>query len=549
MNKYDQWKAALVSACFFSIVAIGHVIPGICLLSVPAFSVESENPILRIGGLVQSPIHLTLSDLQQFRQESISAYQDAGPSGKGAARYQAVPLRTLIELAKPQAPIQELAISIKNDRGEQTVLSGGEIFLTARNRIFIAGSTNPGDSKLRQDLPALILEHGSRIYFSLKRITFIEATSIAQLKSDPASRRKLAFTASFTGSLTKAGSFQGYGLPSVLDQIAMRPEQTDVLKIAARDGNAVVVSFGELKSDMAPVVLTSKARGREAESRLDLGFPGDRERTRWLEDIDSIEIVSLKQKPMMYVVGVGCGDPNLLTNEAISIMAKADVFVGKDDYQKTFAGYIAGKPVLFDPFMQLARYQKARHPELTDAEAEKTANAVYADNIQMLRKAFKEGKIIALLEPGDPTLYGGWRNWLSEYIPRDQIKVIAGMSSFSVANAVLGEYDITKNPIIIAEPEQLRANEPLIQMAAQKGSVVVVFMGLNRMKGLVALLGKYFAPATPLTIVYYAGIAGKERRIQTSLTKAVETTDAEKENFLGLIYVGRDLKDSEKQGK
>jgi precorrin-4 methylase len=217
--------------------------------------------------------------------------------------------------------------------------------------------------------------------------------------------------------------------------------------------------------------------------------------------------------------------------------------------EKSFAGYIAGKPVLFDPFMQLARYQKARHPDLTDAEAEKTANAVYAENIQMLRKALKEGKIVALLEPGDPTLYGGWRNWLSEYIPQDQLKVIPGMSSFSVANAVLGEYDITRKPIIIAEPEELRANEPLIQTAAQNGNLIVVFMGLNRMKSLVPLLGKYFQTDTPLVIVYYAGIAGKERRVQTSISRAIEVTDSVKENFLGLIYVGRDLKDSAKVGK
>jgi precorrin-2 methylase len=257
----------------------------------------------------------------------------------------------------------------------------------------------------------------------------------------------------------------------------------------------------------------------------------------------------MKQKPMMYVVGVGCGDPKLLTNEAISIMAKADFFVSKDDYQKTFATYIAGRPVLFDPFMQLARYQKARHPELTDAEAGKKADAVYADNIQMLRKALKEGKVVALLEPGDPALYGGWRNWLSEYIPKEQLTVIAGMSSFSVANAVLGEYDLTRKPIIIAEPEELKANEPLIQAAAQNGSVIVVFMGLNRMKSLVPLLGRYFPPDTPLIIVYYAGIAGKERRIQTSLSKAKEVADAEKENFLGLIYIGRDLKDLEKPSR
>lgn len=373
-----------------------------CLFSDLAFTVEAENPVFSIGGLVQSPMQLTLSDLQQFRQEAISTYENIDAKGKRIVRYGAVPLRNLIELAKIQEPIQGLAISVKNYRGEQIVLSWGEIFLPTRNRIFIAGSANTGDSKLRQDLPALILVHSNKVYLSLKRITFIEATPIARFQSDPANLRKAALPRTFTGSLIKIKSIQGYALPSVLDKIAIRAEQTDVLNITARSGNAVV-SLGEVKSDAAPIIVPHKAGDRK-ETTYDLVFPEDSARTRWLENIDYIEIISLKQKPMMYVVGVGCGDPSLLTNEAISIMGKADVFVSKDDYQKSFAGHIAGKPVLFDPFMQLARYQKARHPELTDAEAEKTANAVYADNIQMLRKALEEGKIVALLEPGDPTL-------------------------------------------------------------------------------------------------------------------------------------------------
>ena len=149
---------------------------------------------------------------------------------------------------------------------------------------------------------------------------------------------------------------------------------------------------------------------------------------------------------------------------------------------------------------------------------------------------------MALLEPGDPTLYGGWRNWLSGYIPEDQLKIIPGMSSFSVANALLGEYDVTEKSIIIAEPEELKSNEPLIQAAAQGGHLLVVFMGLNRMNSLVPMLGRHFEPDTPLIIVYYAGIAGKERRVHTSLSKAIEVVAGEKENFLGLIYIGRGLK-------
>jgi precorrin-2 methylase len=510
----------------------------IVLFSVPVRPAAAENQILRISGAVQSPIHLTIADMQRFKQKDISAYQDTRSKENTAGRYGAIPLKSLLELSKIQVPIQSLAVSIKNDQGEQIVLSGGEIFLTARNRIFIAASAD-GSEKLRQHLPALVQENSGRVCLTLNRINSIEAISLAQFTPDSSNLRKVALPIPLTGRLIETGAARGYGLRTVLDQIAAKTERSDVLRISARDGNSVVVSSEELNSDPGPLVVP-----RQNEGKYGAVFPGDKETARAVADIDFIEIISLKQKPMIYVVGIGCGDPNLLTNEAISIMAKADAFVGKDDFQETLAGYIAGRPVLFDPFMQLGRYQKTKHPELTDPEAEKLANTVYADNIQMLRKSLADGKIVALLEPGDPTLYGGWRNWLSEYIPASQIRVVAGMSAFSVANTVLGEYDLTKNPVLIAEPEQLRANEQLVQTAAERGSLVVVFMGLNRMKSLVPLLGKHFAPETPVNIVYYAGIAGKEHRIQTNLSKAIETADAEKENFLGLIYVGRDLQRS-----
>jgi precorrin-2 methylase len=518
------------------------------LLSIPAFCEENDGPILSIGGLVQSPMQLNLSDLQRFRQETVAAYEDAGQKGQKQRRYGTTTLRSLLELAKIQKPSPELVVLVKNHNREQVVLSWGEVFLSNRDRVFVAGSTASRDVELRRHLPALIVERGNTFHLCLKRISFVEVAALPSVSADsrkidlPSALTEAPFeTLGGSGSTANAGSLRGYSLKSVLQRAGIKPAPTDALKITSRSGGVAVASEGELRTDNAPVIVPHEGGGRERERAYDLLFARDSTRTRWLEDIVHIEIVNVKQKGMMYVVGVGCGDPNLLTNEAISIMGRADAFVGKEDYQKDFAGYIAGKPVLFDPFMQLARYQKAKRPELTDAEAEKIANAVYEADIKTLRGALVEGEIVALLEPGDPTLYGGWRNWLADYIPPDQLSVIAGMSSFSVANAVLGEYDITENPVIIAEPEDLGNNEALIQTAAKNGNIIVVFMGLNRIEGLASLLGKYFQQDTPVIIVYFAGIAGKERRMQTSLAKVIEDTKAAKEGFLGLVYVGKDL--------
>jgi hypothetical protein len=164
------------------------------LLSTPALSAETENQILSIGGLVQSPIQLTLDNLKQFRQEAISTVGHADSNGEKTVQYSAVPLKSLLELAKTQETGQRLVISVKNSFGEQLILSWGEIFLPARNRVFVAAATNAGNGGRRQDLPALILKRDNKAILALKQIIFIEVTTIAEFKSDPVLRRSAKMT-------------------------------------------------------------------------------------------------------------------------------------------------------------------------------------------------------------------------------------------------------------------------------------------------------------------------------------------------------------------
>ncbi len=50
---------------------------------------------------------------------------------------------------------------------------------------------------------------------------------------------------------------------------------------------------------------------------------------------------------------MGCADPDLLTQQALSALGRADVFVCSDDLKKRLSAYIGGRPVLFDPFKYL----------------------------------------------------------------------------------------------------------------------------------------------------------------------------------------------------
>jgi hypothetical protein len=222
-------------------------------------------------------------------------------------------------------------------------------------------------------LPALIIEKNHRLTISLKQVTSIEAISLAQPESGLYKSQKMPLQES---TLIKANSDSEHGIRSVLHRLGIKLAPTDILKIETTDGKAALTSLAELESDTAPLVVPHRDR-----NKYDLEFPGDRRKARSLEGIDSIEIISLKQKPMMYVVGVGCGDLNLLTNEAISIMAKADAFVGKEDYQRTFAG-IAGKE-------HTIRTVLSKAVDATDAEKENFLGLIYVGRDLRLSKTAK----------------------------------------------------------------------------------------------------------------------------------------------------------------
>lgn len=240
----------------------------------------------------------------------------------------------------------------------------------------------------------------------------------------------------------------------------------------------------------------------------------------------------------LYIVGLGCGDADLLTLRARDRIAACDYVVCMEDLSGVFARIIDGKRVLFDPLMQVARFYRKKHPESSVVESERAAERIYRENIETLRTHLKNGKNVAILEPGDPTIFGGWRNWVFPHFPKEQIEIVPGVSSFNAANALFGDGTVTKGSVIISEPSALAANEGLVANAAKSGDTLVVFMALNRTGALAELLKRHYGGGAVVHIVYHAGIAGKERRVSTTVDGLAETVRANGESFMGLLYVG-----------
>lgn len=246
---------------------------------------------------------------------------------------------------------------------------------------------------------------------------------------------------------------------------------------------------------------------------------------------------------MLYVIGAGCGDPDLLTLRAISYIKKCDYIVCVGGLEKTIARYIGNKPVLFDPLLQVPFFYKKKYPRKSMKECTIETTALYAKNVATLQSHLSNGKNIALIEPGDPTIFGGWSNWVYPHIAKNKVKVISGISAFNEANTFFKKGEVSEGSVILTEPKSILRNESTIKSAAENNDTIVIFMALNRIDKIRPVLLKYFSGSTPVFVVYNAGSEKEQYNVKTDLNRLQETVGNNRETFRGLIYIGKHVSD------
>jgi precorrin-2/cobalt-factor-2 C20-methyltransferase len=127
----------------------------------------------------------------------------------------------------------------------------------------------------------------------------------------------------------------------------------------------------------------------------------------------------------LYGVGLGPGDPELVTLKAVRILQNVDVVVAPQGEKEGLA-YQVVKPylkqtVLFVPFTM----EKTQVPV-----------SLFHEAVEQVRGYLTEGKMVAFVTLGDPLLYSTFLTlWRS--IPEAEVEVIPGVSSFQAAAAKL----------------------------------------------------------------------------------------------------------------
>jgi precorrin-4 methylase len=562
-------------------------------------ALSASQPSISVTGTVKQPLNLTIEDLRQFESVSVRLNEvTTDRNFHGAFSYRGVPLRTMLELATVQKeetdffkPV-DLVIIIKNKEGKQTVLSWGEIFYRNPSEIIIALTANPimshkscknchnpetyepwlNQLKRQVGFPKLVVANDFYTDRCLEDITNIEvvdlhpklhvkklpelfspkftitgATKRSKEFSDLASHSHIEIVAKQMGEgkgYHGLKDFTGVSLLEFIKEAGIDPDLNTVFLISAPDGYRSSVSYGELtlNPDGRNIVIADRAAGQplNENGKFSVIFPNDFSADRWVKAVSKIEAIQLKQKAKLYIIGTGCADTSLISLEAISYMGKSDVFVSTEDIAKRFTKYMGNKPVLFDPLMNAEPFFRKNNPNLPDDEVKKKLEAQRAQSIQMIRDALNNGKNVALLEYGDPTIYGSWIYWLQEF--DDQIEIIPGLSAFNVSNAMIKKHYGCNGSIILTVPRGLKDNEAMLKAVAQNGDTLVIFIGLKEMKILMPLFQKYYPETTPVKVVYRAGYSDSERLISTTLKDVMNITEKEKEQHLGIIYIGPCLK-------
>ncbi len=163
----------------------------------------------------------------------------------------------------------------------------------------------------------------------------------------------------------------------------------------------------------------------------------------------------------LYAVGVGPGDPELLTLKAVNTLKAADVIAcpAKDDapglaYRIAEAACpeIAGKEVLpLDFPMKKGDWYKA-----------------HQDAAEAIVSRLKDGKSVAFLTLGDPGFYSTFA-YISAIVGKEEFKIeiVSGIPSFCAASAKLMLPIVTgDDPVLITSGEFRDVDGTLIIMKA-----------------------------------------------------------------------------------
>ncbi len=242
----------------------------------------------------------------------------------------------------------------------------------------------------------------------------------------------------------------------------------------------------------------------------------------------------------LYLVSLGAGDRDNVTIRAQKTIASAQVVLAGKHTCQQYADWLQGKEV---HEIGHALFKKNCPHRKQDPEGFMKKEAKVR---QLVREAVASGKMVAVLDGGDPTIFGPHVGFLTEFKDIDP-QIIPGLSSFNAANAALKREinaGIASHSVILtgaldaeSATESYDAKDTLAKLSETQ-STMVFFTMRAKLPQIVERLKPNYPGDTPVAIVCHAGYRGKEKVIKGTLATILDMVKDQKLPHEHLVYVG-----------
>ena len=187
-------------------------------------------------------------------------------------------------------------------------------------------------------------------------------------------------------------------------------------------------------------------------------------------------------------VGVGPGDPELITVKAVKILKTADVISIPKAHEN--------KPSLALAIVKHILEEREKPPEVLElvfpmTKDKEELKRVWNENARIIAEKTKTGKTIAFITLGDPMFYSTFIylcQRMKEEHPEVNLEIIPGVTSVTACAAVSKIPLAEKNEVVAIIPSGIDSNR--IGEIAKHADSLVLMKGSKRLKKLVPILEK-----------------------------------------------------------
>ncbi len=184
-----------------------------------------------------------------------------------------------------------------------------------------------------------------------------------------------------------------------------------------------------------------------------------------------------QNKGQLYGLGVGPGDPELMTLKALKLLEKADIVAfptatgSKSNAKRTIEPYLTPRHELL-PLI----YPVTAGPVADTAAYLPLMKSFYDTSAQEIRAYLLKGKNVAIICAGDPFVFGSYMYWHVRLSCEFETIVVPGVSSILAAPVQLGMPLCHREDVVSIIPATL-SEEDLVHHLKQCTSAVIMKLG------------------------------------------------------------------------